>query len=415
MVKNVLYIHEHMKPKKIDEQLKIIKRGAVDLVSEDELVEKLKEGRPLRIKAGFDPTAPDLHLGHTVLMQKLRQFQDLGHKVIFLMGDFTTLIGDPSGRDETRPVLSDEIIRKNAETYVAQASKVIDMARAEVRYNSEWLGKMSAIDFARLGGMQTVARMLERDDFKKRMSEGRDITLLEFYYPLMQAQDSVVLEADVELGGTDQIFNLLMGRTIQKRSGQKPQIVLTMPLLVGTDGVQKMSKTYDNYIGITESPREMFGKVMSISDELMWNYYELLSDLSIEEIEELKEELLIGKLHPKIAKESLAMEIVQRFHSEKAAEGARDEFERMFAKKGKPDEIEKKILSTDSNKISIVNVITGVGFCKSKTEARRMIEQRAVEVDDQKITDINEAVSTGNDFLLKVGKRKFAKVGFKKT
>ena len=319
-----------MKTKSIEEQLKLIKRGSVDLVGEDELVEKLKENRPLRIKAGFDPTAPDLHLGHTVVMQKLRQFQDLGHKVIFLMGDYTAMIGDPSGRDETRPTLSEDLIKKNAETYVSQASKVLDIEEAEVRFNSEWLGTMSGPDFLRLASKYTIARMIERDDFKKRYTEGHPIRIHEFIYPLLQGQDSVALEADVELGGTDQIFNLLVGRELQKEDGQKPQVVLTMPLLVGIDGVQKMSKSYGNYIGITDSPREIFGKVMSISDELMWNYYELLSDLSLDEIEEMKEELVIGKLHPKIVKENLAMELVARFHSEDDAKNARDEFENIF-------------------------------------------------------------------------------------
>jgi tyrosyl-tRNA synthetase len=402
-----------MKTPSIEEQLKVMKRGAVELVSEEELVEKLKKGRPLRVKAGFDPTSPDLHLGHTVVMQKLRQFQELGHKVLFLIGDFTARIGDPSGRDETRPMLTPEVIRKNAETYVAQASKVIDMSKAEVHYNSEWLEKMSVIEFASLGAKQTVARMLERDDFKKRLREGQDISLLEFYYPLMQAQDSVELKADVELGGTDQIFNLLMGRTIQKRSNQEPQIVMTMPLLVGTDGAQKMSKSYGNYIGITEPPREIFGKVMSISDELMWSYYELLSDLDVDEIEELKEEMMLGKLHPKVVKENLAMEIVERFHSQADATNARDEFERMFAKKGKPDEIESKEISTGAGSVLLVDVIVQAELCKSKSEARRMIEQKAVFIDDERVDDINRLCDPKRGFLLKVGKRKFANISFK--
>ncbi len=395
-----------MKMKSVEEQLKVIKRGSVDLVSEDELVEKLKENRPLRIKAGFDPTAPDLHLGHTVLMQKLRQFQDLGHRVIFLMGDYTAMIGDPSGRDETRPVLTEDVIKENAKTYVAQAGKIIDMNKAEVRFNSEWLGQMSSIEFARLGSKQTVARMLERDDFKKRMSEGKDISLLEFYYPLMQAQDSVALEADVELGGTDQIFNLLMGRTIQKRSNQSPQVVMTLPLLVGTDGVQKMSKSYGNYIGITELPREIFGKVMSISDELMWNYYELLSDLTLDEIEEVKEELVLGKLHPKIVKENLAMELVARFHSEDDAKNARDEFEKVFKEKGKPDDI----LEFDvKGGTPLVDILASQGICKSKSDARRMISQGAVKVDDGKIDDIAWECPQNGSVLVQVGKRKFAR------
>lgn len=403
-----------MKMPSIDKQLETIKRGAVELVSEEELVAKLKQDRPLRVKAGFDPTAPDLHLGHTVVMQKLHQFQELGHQVIFLIGDFTARIGDPSGRDSTRPTLDETIIRENAATYIAQAAKVLDMDRAEVRYNSEWLGAMSVIEFAELGKKQTVARMLERDDFKTRMREGHDITLLEFYYPLMQAQDSVALEADIELGGTDQIFNLLMGRTIQKRSGQEPQVVLTMPLLVGTDGVQKMSKSYGNYIGITESPREIFGKVMSISDELMWNYYELLSDLTLAEIEELKVELVEGRMHPKVAKENLAMEIVARFHSQEAANEARDEFEQIFKQKGKPDDIPEAIIETTSAEEAIVDVLQRAALVTSKSEARRLIQQGGVRVDDERVGAIDAALPTDREALLQVGKRKFARVRFAK-
>ncbi|MBT3181128.1 MAG: tyrosine--tRNA ligase [Deltaproteobacteria bacterium] len=395
-----------MKTKSIEEQLKLIKRGSVDLVGEDELVEKLKENRPLRIKAGFDPTAPDLHLGHTVVMQKLRQFQDLGHKVIFLMGDYTAMIGDPSGRDETRPTLSEDLIKKNAETYVSQASKVLDIEEAEVRFNSEWLGTMSGPDFLRLASKYTIARMIERDDFKKRYTEGHPIRIHEFIYPLLQGQDSVALEADVELGGTDQIFNLLVGRELQKEDGQKPQVVLTMPLLVGIDGVQKMSKSYGNYIGITDSPREIFGKVMSISDELMWNYYELLSDLSLDEIEEMKEELVIGKLHPKIVKENLAMELVARFHSEDDAKNARDEFENIFKKKGRPDEIPEFDVKGGT---ILVDVLTDLKICKSKSEARRMIQQGAVKIDDTRIDDIAWTLPHNSPISVQVGKRKFAK------
>ncbi|MFH1830157.1 MAG: tyrosine--tRNA ligase [Pseudomonadota bacterium] len=401
-----------MKTLPIEKQLELIKRGIVELVSEEELIAKLKRGKPLRVKIGFDPTAPDLHLGHTVVMQKLKQFQDLGHTVIFLVGDFTARIGDPSGRDETRPTLSEDVIKKNAKTYMNQAGKILDMNKVEVRYNSEWLGKMSGLEIAELGSKQTVARMLERNDFKKRMKEGHDITILEFYYPLLQAQDSVVLKADVELGGTDQIFNLLMGRTIQKRSGQEPQVVLTMPLLVGTDGVQKMSKTYGNYIGIYEAPREIFGKMMSISDELMWTYYDLLSDLSADEIEEMKERVLTGKLHPKVAKENLAMEMVERFHSEKDALAARDEFERVFASKKLPDEIEEKVINADGDTVLLADTIVQAELCSSKNDARRMITQRAVELDGQKITDIGAQIPTTKDILLKVGKRRFARVKF---
>ncbi len=391
----------------VEEQLKVIKRGAVDLISEEELAKKLEKGTPLRVKAGFDPTAPDLHLGHTVVMQKLRQFQELGHKVIFLMGDYTAMIGDPSGRDETRPTLSEEVIKKNAQTYVKQASKVLNIEDAEVRFNSEWLGKMSGPDFLRLSSKYTIARMIERDDFKKRYTQGHPIRIHEFIYPLLQGHDSVVLKADVEIGGTDQIFNLLVGRELQKEEGQMSQVVLTMPLLVGTDGVQKMSKSYGNYIGINESPREIFGKLMSISDELMWRYYELLSDLSVDEIEELKSELVLGKIHPKVVKENLAMEIVARFHSEDLAIKARDEFEEIFSRKGRPDEIEEFSITCES---CLVDILSDLGLCSSKSDARRMISQGAVRLDDAKIDAIDFKMAKKGSCILQIGKRKFAKL-----
>lgn len=391
----------------VEEQLKVIKRGAVDLISEEELAKKLEKGTPLRVKAGFDPTAPDLHLGHTVVMQKLRQFQELGHKVIFLMGDYTAMIGDPSGRDETRPTLSEEVIKKNAQTYVKQASKVLNIEDAEVRFNSEWLGKMSGPDFLRLSSKYTIARMIERDDFKKRYTQGHPIRIHEFIYPLLQGHDSVVLKADVEIGGTDQIFNLLVGRELQKEEGQSSQVVLTMPLLVGTDGVQKMSKSYGNYIGINESPREIFGKMMSISDELMWRYYELLSDLSVDEIEELKNELVLGKIHPKVVKENLAMEIVARFHSEDLAIKARDEFEEVFSRKGKPDEMEEFPVPCES---CLVDLLSELGLCSSKSDARRMISQGAVRLDDAKIDAIDFRMAKKGPCILQIGKRKFAKL-----
>lgn len=384
----------------IQEQLKIIKRGAVEIISENELIEKLKRGRPLRVKAGFDPTAPDLHLGHTVLLQKMKQFQELGHQVIFLIGDFTARIGDPSGRNETRPQLSEKEIAKNIKTYEAQVFKVLDKKKTEVRHNSEWLGKMSVIEFAQLGTKQTVARMLERDDFKKRYVEGNDISILEFYYPLMQAYDSVVLKADIELGGNDQKFNLLMGRTVQRRSGVEEQVVLTVPLLVGTDGVKKMSKSYGNYISITEEPREMFGKIMSISDELMWNYYELLSDKSLEEIGDLKNG------HPKLAKVSLAKEIVATYHNAKKAEEAEEEFNRMFAKKELPDEI----LEHKTKQSSLVEILVESKLVPSKSEARRLISQGGVSINSQKISDVNFQIAKGGEHILKVGKRRFCKV-----
>lgn len=402
-----------MKTMSIEKELEVIKRGAVQIVNDEELTSKLKKGRPLRVKAGFDPTAPDLHLGHTVVMQKMKQFQDMGHQIIFIIGDFTSLIGDPSGRNAARPPLSPQEIKANLKTYVEQASKILDMKKAELRYNSEWLGRMNFMEVIKLASHYNVARMMEREDFRSRIAAGESLAMHEFLYPLMQGYDSVAIEADVELGGTDQIFNLLIGRDIQRAYGQEPQVVLTMPLLVGTDGVQKMSKSYGNYIGISESPREIFGKTMSISDELMWTYYELLSDLTTREIEELKEELVIGKLHPKVAKENLAMEIIERFYSEKDALAARDEFERMFSKKGRPDEIEEKVLKVQGDKISLVDVIVESGLCPSKSEARRMIGQNAVEVNEKKIEDIKTELPVKGEVLIKVGKRRFAKIVFK--
>lgn len=401
-----------MKTPSIDEQLHLIKRGSVELVNEEELVAKLKKGKPLRVKAGFDPTAPDLHLGHTVVMQKLKQFQDLGHQVVFLIGDFTALIGDPSGRSAARPPLSPEQIQVNLKTYVEQAAKILDMGRVELVYNSKWLGAMSFMDVVKLSSQYTVARMLEREDFKKRYTAGDPLGVHEFLYPLMQGYDSVAIDADVELGGTDQIFNLLVGRDLQRSFGKEPQVVLTMPLLVGTDGVAKMSKSYGNYVGISEPPREIFGKIMSISDELMWTYYELLSDLTLEEIEKLKEEVVLGKLHPKVAKESLAMELIERFHSEKDAEGARDEFERVFAKKQLPDEIAQKKLAASGAEKSIVDAIVEAGLTASKSEARRMIQQGGVKCDGERVSDINTRIRTDRESLLQVGKRGFARVSF---
>lgn len=393
-------------------QMEIIKRGAVELVSEEEIVAKLKKGVPLRVKVGFDPTAPDLHLGHTVVMQKLKQFQDLGHQVIFLIGDFTARIGDPSGRDSTRPTLTEEVIKDNAKTYIEQAGKILDMEKAEVRYNSEWLSELGVEGLIRLASHHTVARILERDDFKTRYTSGTPIQIHEFLYPLLQGYDSVALKADIELGGTDQIFNLLVGRQEQKTCGLESQAVLTMPLLLGMDGVQKMSKSYGNYIGIDELPREIFGKVMSVSDELMWDYYELLSDLSLDEIAKLKEEVIEEKIHPKLAKENLAIEIVARFHSAEAAKDARDEFERIFTKKGKPDNIPVISIDVHGEKISLVDVIVFLKFCSSKSEARRMIKQGGVRVDDKKILEIDTQLSTKKKVLIQVGKRRYARIEY---
>lgn len=396
----------------IREQMEVIRRGVVEIISEEELVEKLRRGKPLRIKAGFDPTAPDLHLGHTVLLQKLKQFQDLGHQVIFLIGDFTAMIGDPSGRNETRPALSAGDVKKNVRTYQEQVFKVLDPNKTQVKFNSEWLGPMSAMQFAELGAKQTVARMLERDDFKKRFKEEKDISLLEFYYPLIQAYDSVILDADVELGGTDQKFNLLMGRTVQRRYEKESQVVMTLPLLVGTDGVQKMSKSYGNYIGINEPASEIVGKVMSVSDELMWTYYELLSDLSSAKIQALREAVSRGTEHPKEAKQRLAVEIAARFQGKKAAEEAAREFENVFRNKGLPDDVECVRLCGEGGKKLVVDLLTELEMAPSKTEARRLIRQGAVTIDDRRITEIEFELESTGEHLLKVGKRRFKKVRF---
>lgn len=393
-------------------QFKELVRGVVEIIDEGEFLKKLKKGKPLIIKTGFDPTAPDLHLGHTILLNKLKQFQDFGHQVIFLIGDFTAQIGDPSGRSETRPMLSSAQIKENAKTYLDQVSKILNIKKTEVRFNSEWLGKMSVLEFATLGAKYTVARMLERDDFKSRMKSGQDVSLLEFYYPLMQAYDSVILKADVELGGTDQLFNLLLGRTIQKRSDQAPQVVMTLPLLVGTDGVQKMSKSYNNYIGIREAANEIFGKLMSISDELMWSYYELLSFKSLEEINTLKKQVASCAFHPRQAKVNLAKEIVERFHGEKEALHAMQEFESIFKSKSLPDSIEEKVYPKGSDEIGILNLITELGMAASNGEGRRLIAQGGVKLDQEKVSDPFLKIKQSGTYLIQVGKRHFKKVRF---
>ncbi|MBI5048168.1 MAG: tyrosine--tRNA ligase [Deltaproteobacteria bacterium] len=403
----------------IQAQLSIIKRGIAELISEEELLEKLQKststGKPLRIKAGFDPTAPDLHLGHTVLIQKLKQFQDLGHELFFLIGDFTGMIGDPTGRSEARKPLTREEALKNAETYKQQIFKILNPEKTQIVFNSEWLSSMSVIDVVRLGSMQTVARMLEREDFKKRFNNHQDITILEFYYPLFQAYDSVYLKADVELGGTDQLFNLLMGRTLQKKMGQEPQVVITMPLLEGTDGVQKMSKSLGNYIGITEPSGEIFGKMMSISDELMIRYYELLSSLSNAELEELRNGLKNGTVHPKEAKTNLAKEIVARFHGGDAAIKAASEFDKVFKSKGIPENIEEKTLMIHTKDIGVVDLLKNTSLTPSTSEARRLISQGGVSIDGEKVSDINYKLSANRNYLLQVGKRKFARVSIKNS
>ncbi len=398
--------------KAVSEQLELIKRGAVEIISEAELEKKLLTQKPLRIKAGFDPTASDLHLGHTVLLQKLKHFQDLGHQVIFLIGDFTALIGDPSGRMSTRPMLTLPQIRENAKTYEAQVFKVLDKNKTEIRYNSEWLEKMNMVQWADLASKQTTARLLERADFQKRMAEHKSISLLEFYYPLFQAYDSFVLKADVEIGGNDQTFNLLMGRTIQSAYDQSPQVVLTLPLLEGTDGIQKMSKSYGNYIGITESPTEMFGKMMRLSDELMWRYYELLSDRSSSEISSLKQKVKEGSYHPKQAKIDLAKEMVARFHSAHEANHAEGEFEKVFKMKEVPEEIEEVVLKGSTGKKTLVQLLTETHLTPSNSDAKRMIAQDAVSLNGSKVSDIKFEIEMQGEYLLKVGKRKFKKVRF---
>lgn len=387
-----------------------IKRGAEDILIEDELKEKLKSGKKLRIKAGFDPTAPDLHLGHTVLINKLKTFQDLGHEVIFLIGDFTGMIGDPTGKNVTRKPLTREDVLANAETYKEQVFKILDPEKTTVAFNSQWMEKLSSADMIKLASRQTVARMLERDDFKKRYAGGQAIAIHEFLYPLVQGWDSVALEADVELGGTDQRFNLLMGRELQKEEGQKPQTVLMMPLLEGTDGVQKMSKSLGNYIGITDAPTEMFGKVMSISDDLMWRYYELLSAKSLSEIEALKEEVTAGR-NPRDIKIDFAKEMIARFHSEEDAQAAHQDFIKRFQKNALPDDIPEVSISIEGDTTFIANLLKEAGLVASTSEAMRMIKQGAVKLNgEEKITDTKLEIAKGSCEIYQVGKRKFAKV-----
>ena len=384
-------------------QLEIIKRGAVDIIEEQELLEKLKEGRPLRVKAGFDPTAPDLHLGHVVLLKKLRQFQDLGHEVYVVIGDFTATIGDPTGRNETRPPLSKEQVLENAKTYAEQAFKVLDPSKTKLVYNSRWLEKLGARDIVNLTAKYTVARMLEREDFAKRFKEGIPIYIHEFLYPLFQAYDSVALEADVELGGTDQLFNLLIGRDIQREYGQKPQVAVTMPLLVGLDGVRKMFKSYGNYVGITEPPETMFGKIMSIPDHLMWDWYRLLTDYTEEEIENFK------KLHPRDAKLKLAFTIVAQFHGEEAAQRAREHFLRTFSKREFPENA-PVFKFPAGTKLRADELILKLGFAPSKKEAGRIIKSGGFKVNGERHTDPFEEITVDRELKIQVGKKKFARV-----
>ncbi|MDW6018945.1 tyrosine--tRNA ligase [Vibrio plantisponsor] len=392
----------------IEAALAEIKRGVEELIPEEELIAKLKEGRPLRIKLGADPTAPDIHLGHTVILNKLRTFQDLGHDVTFLIGDFTGMVGDPTGKNTTRPPLTREDVLRNAETYKQQVFKILDPAKTKIQFNSEWLSELGAEGMIRLAANQTVARMLERDDFKKRYAGGQPIAIHEFMYPLLQGYDSVAMETDVELGGTDQKFNLLMGRELQKSNGQKPQVVLMMPLLVGLDGEKKMSKSAHNYIGVSESPSEMFGKIMSISDDLMWSYYELLSFRPLAELEKLKSDVANGA-NPRDAKILLAKEIIARFHSEADAEAAEQEFINRFQKGAMPDEMPEFEFEAG---IAISNLLKDAGLVNSTSDAMRMIKQGAAKQDGEKIEDA-KLVPTAGTYVYQVGKRKFARVTVK--
>ncbi len=402
-----------MKP--IEEQLEWIRRGAVEILPEKELKAKLKQaldtGKPLRVKAGFDPTAPDLHLGHSVLIQKLRHFQELGHEVIFLIGDFTGMIGDPTGKSATRPHLTREEVEANARTYREQIFKILDPERTEIVFNSDWMSDLKADEMIRLAGKMTVARMLERDDFQKRYRANQPISIHEFLYPLIQGYDSVMLKADIEIGGTDQKFNLLVGRELQKEWGQPQQVVLTMPLLEGLDGVQKMSKSLGNYVGIEDPPEEMFGKIMSIPDALMWRYYELLSDQSLGEINRFRAEVEAGTLHPMEAKKRLGEEIVVKYHSLDASRKAREEFEHVFRDKENPEDLPTVALDWGEGEIWIVKTLTEARLVQSSSEGRRMIKQGAVQVNGEKITDLDYKLPAPEKaHIIKVGKKRFARL-----
>lgn len=393
----------------IQQQLAVIKKGVDEILLEQELVEKLKLNRPLRVKAGFDPTAPDLHLGHVVLLTKMRQLQDLGHHIMFLIGDFTGMIGDPTGKNATRPPLTPEQIKINAETYTKQVFKVLDPNKTEICFNSKWLNELGAAGMLKLAASQTVARMLERDDFSKRFKNNQSISIHEFMYPLLQGYDSVAMQADIELGGTDQRFNLLMGRELQKQYGQSTQVLIMLPLLVGLDGVNKMSKSLGNYIGIAESPTEIFGKVMSVSDELMWSYFDLVSLLNTDEIALLKQQVQSGE-NPRNIKVKLAMELVARFHDQSAAEMALADFETKFKRNEIPTDLELQELVLESTTIGLGVLLKQAGLVASTSEGARMIEQGGVKIDGEKIADKNHQLAKGDTFVVQVGKRKFAKL-----
>jgi len=407
-----------MSARDIESAVAGISRGAVEIIQEDELRRKLleseKTGIPLKVKAGFDPTAPDLHLGHTVLIQKMKHFQDLGHEIFFLIGDYTGMIGDPSGKSETRKALTREEVAANAETYKEQIFKILDPEKTKIVLNSAWMEKLSAMQLIELAAQYTVARMLEREDFHKRFVTQKPIGIHEFLYPLMQGYDSVALRSDVEIGGTDQKFNLLVGRELQRLYGQNPQIVITMPLLEGLDGVNKMSKSLNNYIGITEPPKEMFGKIMSVSDELMFRYYELLSDVAAPEADQLKKKMASGEEHPKEIKKRLAVELAARFHGMPEAKRAAEAFEAQFSLREIPTDIEEVVFERASgDNVWLPRLLKETGLCQSTSEARRLIKQGAVEIDGRRVEDVDKSILPTGEYIIKVGKRRFQRIIFK--
>ncbi|MFC2119442.1 tyrosine--tRNA ligase [Bacteroidota bacterium] len=396
----------------LNEQMDLIRRGAVEIIPEDELSKKLerssKDGKPLNIKLGCDPSRPDLHIGHSVVLRKLAQFQTLGHQAILIVGDFTGMIGDPSGRNATRPALDLEDTRANGESYFNQATKILDRKKTRMVYNSEWLSKMSFGDVIKLASKYTVARMIERDDFEKRFKAGEPISIHEFLYPLAQAMDSVAIKSDVELGGTDQKFNLLVGRDIQREYGVEPQCILTMPLIVGTDGVEKMSKSYDNYIGLSDSPKEMYGRTLSIPDEIIYLYYNLATDTSIEELTQIKHQLDDPNVNPRDIKRRLARTFIAMYHNEEEAIKAEKEFDKVFIKKEVPDDISE--IKINDKELSILDLILKVKFAPSKGEAKRLVIQGGVTIDGKKVNNLNETIRLADGMVLKVGKRKFIKI-----
>ena len=393
----------------VDEQLKTIRRGASEIIDEKDLAKLLTTGKPLKVKAGFDPTAPDLHLGHTVLLNKMKQFQELGHEVIFLIGDFTGMIGDPTGRSETRKNLTPQEVQENSKTYLAQVFKVLDPNKTTIAYNSEWMNKFSSVNMIELAAHYTVARMLERDDFQKRLAKNLPVSIHELMYPLIQGYDSVALKSDIELGGTDQKFNLLVGRDLQRANGQKPQVVLTMPLLEGTDGVQKMSKSLGNSIGVFDAPNEMFGRIMSISDDLMWRYFELLSVISIDDLEAMKKQSQAGVLNPKNAKMKLAEEIVALYNSPELAKKALNEFENVFKKKNLPEDI-LVAKGWGDGLLGICNILKEHNLTDSTSAARRLIQQGSVTINGEKASNVNQELPGNQEYLIKVGKKRFLKI-----